>query len=218
MNKGLAKHSFELAGIKTPRSETVRLGDDIESRAFEIVRTLNTPYVVKPLASGSSQGVGSVDSFQELILALQVILENNPAALVEELIKGREITVGVVDSADSSRPHALMPIEVILPQGERIWGRSSKARDAARLVPPENLEPEKIRQAQAVALAAHEALGLRHYSRTDMILTPRGVFVTEVNSLPGLAENSPYAASLKAGGLDMSEFLDHIITLAHSGK
>jgi D-alanine-D-alanine ligase len=68
---------------------------------------------------------------------------------------------------------------------------------------------------QRLAALAHKALGLRHYSRSDFIVTPkRGIYFLETNTLPGLTSESLLPKSLYAVGATLPEFLDHIITLA----
>ena len=76
---------------------------------------------------------------------------------------------------------------------------------------------EKIEIEKAASLI-HEALGLRHYSRSDFIITPSGVYILETNTLPGLTAESLLPKSLVAIGAKFPQFLDHIITLALSSK
>ena len=68
---------------------------------------------------------------------------------------------------------------------------------------------------QNMAAEAHKVLGLKHYSRSDFIINPkRGVYILEVNTLPGLTNESLFPKSLEAIGCSISNFLDHVITLA----
>ena len=64
------------------------------------------------------------------------------------------------------------------------------------------------------AVTAHRALGLRHYSRSDFIVTRRGVYILETNTLPGLTSTSLYPKALNNAGISLGEFLDHTIELA----
>ena len=70
---------------------------------------------------------------------------------------------------------------------------------------------------QKLAKIVHKALGLSHYSRSDFIMTPRDVYFLEVNTLPGLTDNSLIPKSLKAVGIEFPDFLDHIVQLAIKG-
>ena len=65
-----------------------------------------------------------------------------------------------------------------------------------------------------LAVMVHDYLDLRHYSRTDFILSPRGIYVLETNTLPGLTPNSTLPKALEAVGCSYSDFLDHLVTLA----
>ncbi|HLP43734.1 MAG TPA: D-alanine--D-alanine ligase, partial [Candidatus Nanoarchaeia archaeon] len=65
---------------------------------------------------------------------------------------------------------------------------------------------------------AHKALGLRHYSRSDFIVTKRGVYILETNTLPGMTSASLFPKALSVAGISVGEFLDHIIELALSKR
>ena len=79
---------------------------------------------------------------------------------------------------------------------------------------PGNFTPEEKEELQSLARQAHQILGLRHYSRSDFIISPRrGTYLLEINSLPGLTQNSLLPISLKAVGSDLPEFVEHIIGL-----
>ena len=69
---------------------------------------------------------------------------------------------------------------------------------------------------QNYALKIHKALGLRHYSRSDFIVSPRGIYALEVNTLPGLTSESLFPKAMAAVGCGYADFLDHLIGLALS--
>ena len=68
------------------------------------------------------------------------------------------------------------------------------------------------------ARAAHKALELSHYSRADMILTARGLYLLEVNALPALHESAPFPIMLESVGSSVGDFAEHIIQLARNAK
>lgn len=71
---------------------------------------------------------------------------------------------------------------------------------------------------EGLAKKVHEGLGLAHYSRSDFIVSKRGIYFLEVNALPGLTEHSNIPHALRAVGSKLSEFLDHVIMLARRKK
>ena len=111
MNKGLAKHCFELKGIKTPKGITIKKDDDIHVVLLPFFRDIAGRQVVKPIAGGSSLGVVLTNGFEELHKTVVELLEEHPAVLVEEYIQGRELTCGVVEGAND-KVYSLHPTEI----------------------------------------------------------------------------------------------------------
>jgi len=218
MNKALAKYYFKIANIKTPECAMVRRGDDIAVSARRIFRRLNMPYIVKPVSSGSSLGVSIVKDFAGLSRAIDETLMDHTIALVEEYIIGREITCGVIDGMNSEEPYATHPVEIITPAGSEFFDCNVKYNGKTLEVCPANLYRNTSEKIQDYAIKAHTALGMRHYSRSDFILSKRGIFILETNSLPGLTEQSLLPRALKSGGMELPDFLDYILTLALEEK
>jgi len=118
MNKALAKYYFKQVGIKTPECAVVRGSDNIEVSARRVFRKIPGRYIIKPILSGSSVGVSVVSGFDKLLDAIKKArLGVSGAVIIEEYIEGREISCGVVDSLSGGAPHAIYPVEVILPAG-----------------------------------------------------------------------------------------------------
>ena len=214
MNKGLAKHCFELNNIKTPRSVTVKREDDIHVMLLPFFRKVSGRHVVKPLTGGSSLGVLVTNGFEELFNAVEGVLEENKAALVEEFIKGRELTCGVIDGLGNNDTFPLYPVEIVTGDSEEIWGYESKYNGQTLEVCPANLDEKRSKEIQRLALEAHKQIGLRHYSRSDFLVVGNDIYLLEVNSLPELTPESLISQSLEVAGLNSSEFFDYLITLA----
>lgn len=218
MNKALAKRYFTDAGIKTPYGMVVRRGDDIGNAALEAFRKIPPPYVVKPLSGGSSIGLSLTRTFDGLVAAIEYALKYGEAVLVEEYIKGREVTCGVIDGTEHGSAHATEPVEVVLPSGADVFNYDLKYGDAAKKIYPAALSDSERAILQALAVRAHRGIGMRHYSTADFIVSPRGIYILEINSLPGLTEKSLLPLSLQAHDLSLGEFIDHVLTLALSKK
>jgi len=218
MNKALAKEYFKNAGIKTPYHEVIKKGDDVLHSALEIFRKIPPPYIVKPLSSGSSIGLSLTRTFDGLMSAIEYALTYSPAVLVEEYIKGKEVSCGVIDSLEHDGAHPTHPVEIILPPGARVFNYSLKYGDAAKKSCPAEISETEKEILQALAVRAHRGIGMRHYSVSDFIVSPRGIFLLEVNSLPGLTDKSLLPYALQASDLSLEEFLDHVLTLALNRK
>ena len=216
MNKLLTKKQLEFQGIKMPRHVVVRKSDGITESVGKIFRKISPPYVVKPIALGSSVGVSIARTVPDLEPALRSTLSVSREALVEEFIFGREATCGVIEGFRGEELYSLFPIEIIPPEKNKFYDYEAKylSNDTGYKIPGGFTDEEK-EQIQSVAALAHRELGLRHYSRSDFIVHPkRGVFFLEVNTLPGLTDHSLIPKSLVAAGSGLPEFLDHVLTLA----
>ena len=214
LNKKLAKSTFELSGIKTPRAFYMRAGDDISQKSFEIFSTIAGPYVLKPVSSGSSVGVELVHGLHNLISSVNELLKTNEMVMVEENIKGREVSCGVIDGLDSVEPYPMHLVEIISPEPNDIWKYADKYNGKTLEVCPANIEAKRTKQVQDIAVEAHKATGMRHYSKSDFIISPNGIYLLEINSLPGLTKESPFRKSLHRAGFKIHEFLDYVATLA----
>lgn len=219
MNKALAKNIFKSHGIKTPYHTVESKENNLDETALRLFNTFPMPAVVKPVSSGSSVGVSIAYTFQGLKDALLKAFEYSDKALVEEYIKGREATCGVVDRFRGKDFYSLLPIEIIKPEKSDFFDYEAKYCGDSQEICPGNFSQSEKNSIQKLAVAAHKVLGLRHYSRSDFIISPRrGIYILEVNTLPGLTEESLMPKSLKSVGFSLPDFLDHLIGLALAGN
>ena len=215
MNKVLAKDIFIKAGLKTPIYKVIRKGDNIEGLDHTIFKTFPMPAIVKPGGSGSSIGVSLVKVLKDIIPAIEKALKYSDIIIVEEFIKGKEATCGVVEKFRKEAIYPLLPVEITTPKEFEFFGYDAKYSGCSGEICPGNFSENEKKIIQGMAVEAHRVLGLRHYSRSDFIVSPkRGIYILEVNTLPGLTKESLLPKSLDAVGCDLSYFLDHVITLA----
>ncbi len=219
MNKHLAKKAFKKGGLKIAKHEVIRRDDKSDSRLFGVFSHLKKPLVVKPNTGGSSLGVSIVDNWDNFTKGVDKAFELADSVIVEEFIAGREATCGVVDSAKTrGEVYTLSPIEIIKPQENKFFDYDAKYSGKSQEICPGNFTPEETALLQDFSVRAHKALGLKHYSRSDFIVAPDGIYILETNTLPGLTSESLIPKSLKVGGIDFHEFLDHVLTLAMRDK
>ena len=220
-NKARTKQAVKEFGIRTPRALLIDqddVRDNIEGVAFDIFRSFPHPAVVKPAVGGSSVGTTIVSNYAQLAWALEQAFAISPQALVEEYIKGREATVGVVDDFRGEKTYALFPIEIIPPRENKFFDYDAKYSGKTIERVPGNFTSGEKEELATIAKAVHGGLGLSHYSRSDFILSRRGIYFLEVNTLPGLTPESLLPKAVQAVGSKLSEFLDHIIDLAQKDK
>lgn len=216
MNKVLAKRTLNTEGINTPHHAVIRLDEGaVDVQTIHAFRSVTLPVIVKPALLGSSVGISIARDFHQFESAVRKALSHSPVVMVEEFIKGKEATCGVIEDFRGKEVYSLLPIEIRPPAHKEFFDYDAKYTGISQEICPGNFSPEEMREIQRLAVLAHKALGLRHYSRSDFIVSPtRGIYFLETNTLPGLTSESLLPKSLRAVGTELSEFLDHVLTLA----
>jgi D-alanine-D-alanine ligase len=214
MHKVLSKIKAQEEGVLTPDFLYIERAEDAEAVVTESIRTFHQPVVVKPVKWGSSVGVSISSGYGSVLGVVQKLFaEGSQGVLIEEYIKGREATAGVVEGLRGDNLYALPTVEII-PPGNTFFSYETKYSGDTQEVCPGNFSRVETEELRRVARVMHKALGLRHYSRSDFIVTPRGIYYLETNSLPGLTEHSLLPKALSAIGVSFSHFLSHIAMLA----
>ena len=210
MDKNLAKTLYRLHGLPVAAWEMATRADIDNPSA--LLEKLSLPLVIKPVRQGSSLGMSIVRDPENLASALELAFQHDKEVMVEEFIKGREITVGVIGNDDLT---ALPLVEIIPSQEYDFFDYEAKYKPGAtREVCPAEID-ESVRQtAQQYGLAAHNALQLTGYSRTDMIVRGDELFILETNTIPGMTETSLFPQAAAAAGLGFSALLDRLVELA----
>lgn len=195
-DKVRSKKIFIEAGIPTAEYQVVRQGD---------ARKLPFPLVTKPATQGSSIGVSRIQDEPGWMGALAEAFRYGPDVIVERFIPGRELTVGVVAGV------ALPVVEVVAPEG---WYNfdAKYTKGVTRYEVPARLSPAETRACQDWGLRTFDALKCRGFGRVDMRLTPEGgIFVLELNSIPGFTETSLLPKAAAEYGLNFSSLCDRIV-------
>lgn len=214
MHKLMAKMRAKDAGILTPEFEYAEGAHDAERAAHEAVRRFHQPMVVKPVGWGSSVGVSIVGGYAPALTAVQKLFSDGATAvLIEEYIRGREATAGVVENLRGEALYALPVIEILPPEND-FFSFTAKYSGGTREICPGTFSRVATEDLQRAAKIMHKELGLRHYSRSDFMVTPKGVYYLETNTLPGLTSESLLPKSLAAVGVPLPDFLSHLVKLA----
>ncbi|ROO90716.1 D-alanine-D-alanine ligase [Actinocorallia herbida] len=211
-DKPTAKAIVRAAGLETPESVTLpkEVFHDLGASAVldAIVAKLGMPLFVKPTRGGSALGASLVKEASDLPAAMVGCFSYGDVALIERFITGTEVAVGVVEV--DGVPTALPAVEII-PMGERYDYTARYTAGQTEFVTPARLTTEAAERARDAALTAHRALGLRHLSRTDLIVTPDGTpYLLEVNVAPGMTETSLLPLALQAAHLTIPQLLPAI--------
>lgn len=212
MYKHLARECLLRAGMNMPRAFVVREGDLIEDAAQRALRTLHLPWMVKPSSAGSSIGVRKVETYRHLQKAIAYARKFSGHVLVEEYIQGREVTCGILEQFRGQK-HYTLPIVEILPSTKHsFFDFDAKYDQSTREICPAPLPLSVKEHIAECARAAHRLLGCASYSRSDFLLSPKGlVYLLEINTLPGLTANSLFPKAAAAIGLSFPKLLDHLL-------
>ena len=202
MNKGMAKQLFLENGIPTPRGTSLKRGED----AAKIETCgIHFPCVVKPCSGGSSIGVSIVHDKAEYEQALKEAFRWENELVIEEYVKGREFSVGVIDF------QALPIIEIAPGEGFYDYKNKYKAGSTVETCPAE-LSEQITKEMQGYAEKVAEVLGLNTYSRTDFLLDAEDhIFCLEANTLPGMTPTSLLPQEAKVTGVDFNQLCEKLI-------
>ena len=202
MNKGMAKQLFLENGIPTPRGTSLKRGED----AAKIEDCgIHFPCVVKPCSGGSSIGVSIVHDKAEYEQALKEAFRWENELVIEEYVKGREFSVGVIDF------QALPIIEIAPVEGFYDYKNKYKAGSTVETCPAE-LSEQITKEMQGYAEKVAEVLGLNTYSRTDFLLDAEDhIFCLEANTLPGMTPTSLLPQEAKVTGVDFNQLCEKLI-------
>jgi D-alanine-D-alanine ligase len=190
--------------INCPQTELVNLGE------FEASPLSQKPFVLKPNDGGSS-----IDTFivrEPTRFKFDEVRESfvrHPKMLLQELIEGIEITIGVLNE----KP---LPVIEIIPPANQEFDYTNKYNGASQeLCPPQHVNQSVQAKTQTLALQIHRLTGCRDMSRTDMMIDRSGqLFVLETNTIPGLTEQSLLPKAAAAAGLAMPELVDRLVQAA----
>ena len=202
MDKVLAKVLYQRAGLPVPQGVEWRKGAPLP-------RLESFPVVVKPASQGSSVGMSLVSGPEALEEALDLASRFEARVLIEEYVSGRELTVGILGE------EALPVVEIIPGEGHTFFDYEAKYTPGlTEEICPAEIPEEVAAKAQEYALRAHEALRLRHYSRTDFIWNEKGIFVLETNTIPGMTETSLLPLAARVAGYTFEDLVEKLLELA----
>lgn len=205
MNKPLAKTLARAAGLDTPDWTIVRAVDE------KVIADMEPPVVVKPAASGSSIGVTICRERGHVAPAIEEALREGGAAMVEDFVEGRLVTVGILGDM------ALPPIEIEAASG--FYDYDSKYTPGrSRYHVPARLGAAALERVGEAAMNAHRTLGCAGFSRSELIVDDAGrAWFLELNTIPGMTKTSLLPMAARAAGLSFDDLALTILKEASGG-
>ncbi len=205
-NKSYCKKVVESCCVNTARS--VHLFRNSENPLSLIWENISIPCFVKPNNGGSSVGMSKVNTPDELEPAIEKAFHEDHEILVEEFIKGRELTCGVLRTEGKI---VALPVTEIISKKE-FFNFEAKYQDglAQEVVPAE--VPESVSdEVKVLSARLYEKLNCKGVVRFDYILRNKDLFFLEVNTVPGLSEQSIVPKMARAHGWSMTELFTRLI-------
>lgn len=205
MDKSLSKQLFKECGVPTPAGVILKKG---EPRKELSEYGLSIPCVVKTCCGGSSVGVYIPKTREDYEKALEEAFTYEDTVVLEQYIKGREFSVGVVDGV------AYPIIEIAPIQGFYDYKNKYQAGSTVETCPAE-LSGELTEKMQEYAVRAFYALHLENYARMDFLMDEENhIYCLEANTLPGMTPTSLLPQEAAALGMSFGELCDKLIEVS----
>jgi len=210
INKLVSKQLYEKNGLPVPPYIVIKDGDPINPDAC--INRIGVPLVVKPVMGGSSIGTSIVTSKDSFKNAVNSAFGHDDSVLIETYIKGIELTVSVLGN---NKLEALPIVEIYPDKKYDFFDFDAKyTAGATKEVCPARIDNATTDKVKTYAKMAHCALACKGYSRTDMILRNKEIFILETNTIPGMATTSLLPLAAKAAGISFSRLIDMLIDLS----
>jgi D-alanine-D-alanine ligase len=206
MDKTMSKILFQHYDIRTPKWVTVNCKSyNLFSLQNEIKTEVKFPCVIKPNDQGSTVGLTICDNESSVDEAVKLALQFSDKALIEEYIKGRELTVAILDDD-------VFPVLEIKPKHGIYDYECKYTPGMSEYEVPAKISEELSDKLRKTSLAAFNALCCEGYARVDFLLNEDGVdYCLEVNTLPGMTSTSLVPKMAKSAGISFEELIDRII-------
>ena len=180
----------------------------IDKKNFDNFKFNFRKSVIKPNKQGSSVGFSVIDDKDKIFDAIDLALEYDSHAIIEEFIEGREITVSILGDE-------VLPIIEIKPNDGIYDYKSKYTKGASNYLCPANISESKSEEIKNIAIKIHQLSNCKVYSRVDFRLDKNNkCWLLEINTLPGMTETSLFPMAAKAIGLSFEDLIDKIIKLS----
>jgi D-alanine-D-alanine ligase len=209
MDKEFMKVLLAARGLPVGPYAVLRRGDDAAAATAHLVY----PLFVKPARGGSSLGISKVTSPDGLAAALETAWANDPKAVVEQMVPGRELECAVLQGRGGAAPETSLPAEVLV-AGDWYDFDAKYLDEATEFAVPADLPDDVTARVRDLAARAFTATGCAGLARVDFFLTGDELVVNEVNTMPGFTPQSMYPRMWAATGVGYPELVDRLVTLA----
>ncbi len=192
-------------GIKTATSHYLNLGDDIP--VDTILEKVGLPCFVKPNKSGSSFGITKVHAKTDFLPAIETAFKEDNEVIIERFLDGTEVSVGVISYKGETK---VLPITEIVSEND-FFDYEAKYLGKSQEITPARLSKEVQEKVEAVAKKAYEVLKMKGFSRSEFILVNGEPHMLEMNTVPGLTNESILPQQAREAGISLAELFENAI-------
>lgn len=201
-NKNICKKILSSYRITTPQSRLLHRGE--KANIDEIVASFLFPCFVKPNNGGSSFGASKVDTPEQLTGAIDKAFEHDSEVLIEEYIKGTELTCGVY--RENGQARALPVTEIV--SKNAFFDFQAKYEGASEEITPARVSQEITDECQRLTEKIYTLLNCKGLARIDFLLKNGTLYFIEVNTTPGFSKESIIPQQIRAAGLDIRNIVN----------
>ncbi|TAI46741.1 D-alanine--D-alanine ligase [Flagellimonas allohymeniacidonis] len=192
-------------GIKCAKSHYLNSGDAINTG--EIIKKVGLPCFVKANRAGSSYGISKVYKEEDLEKAVQKSFQEDDQVLIESFLEGTEVSVGVITYKGKVK---VLPLTEIVSEND-FFDYNAKYLGQSQEITPARITATQEKNVVQLAEKIYKTLGLKGYTRSEFILLEDEPYLLEVNTTPGLTEESILPQQAQVAGIGLEELFDSAI-------
>ena len=210
-NKILTQQALKTAGLPIAENYFIKDGQILDFKtAWAAIKS--TPLVVKPACEGSSIGVHIVRHPSEWETALKSALSFGPQVIVEQFIRGREVTVGILG-------HEALPLVEICTKANFFNFTAKYQKGATEYICPAEISGSLAGRIKELSLAAYDVLGCEAFARVDWRIDEgQQPFILEINTIPGFTGTSLFPKAAREAGYSFVQVCEKLLCLAYGKK
>ena len=207
-NKRDTLSAVKAYGIKTATSIYLNKGAKIN--LDYIISTVGLPCFIKPNNAGSSYGISKVHTKNEILPALEKAYKEDSEILIESFLDGTEVSVGIIQYRGETK---VLPITEIVSEND-FFDYEAKYEGKSQEITPARISLAQQDKVEKVAKKVYEILNISGFSRSEFIFVDSEPYFIEINTVPGLTEESILPQQAQVAGISLAELFESAIAAA----
>ena len=195
-------------GIKAANSFYLNKGDAIH--IDEIIEKVGLPCFIKPNNAGSSYGISKAHAHKDILPAIAIAYKEDSQILIESFLDGIEVSVGILKYKGKTE---VLPITEIVSEND-FFDYQAKYEGKSQEITPARISESQKKKVEKVAKKVYEILNISGFSRAEFIFVDEEPYFLEINTVPGLTEESILPQQAKAAGIPLAALFENAIETA----